>query len=125
MKVFSDQVSKFLIVGIALNLLAFISFTISTESGGDPIVTFSIIYPVLLILNFKLNNDWTFESKRIKATNFGRFLAVHVIGYFCNLAILHVLVDLIGIRPYIAMTLLILGMTGYYYLAMKVFVFKG
>jgi putative flippase GtrA len=87
------QLIKFVIVGVLNTILGYgVIFGCMYLLGMDPVISNVIGYLIGLMLSYTLNRKVTFQSTSKSKTELVRFLAVFLIAYFANLAVLMILI---------------------------------
>ena len=61
-----------------------------------PKMAVSILYPVVLGIDYLSHGKWTFGVLQATFRSLSRFILVHLFGYFTNLLLLFYFVDVIG-----------------------------
>jgi len=61
-----------------------------------PKMAVSILYPVVLGIDYLSHGKWTFGVFQATFRSLSRFILVHLFGYFTNLLLLFYFVDVIG-----------------------------
>jgi putative flippase GtrA len=84
---------RYLLVGASVNGVGYLAYLLLTAVGLTPRLTVTVLLPVSLWAAFRLHGRVTFSASERQSTAGIRFLAVSLVGYALNLAILTALVD--------------------------------
>jgi putative flippase GtrA len=90
------QFARYVVVGISSNLVGYLLYLTLTGFGVVPKLAMSLLYGFGATLSFLGNRRWTFHNDGSITIGALRFALVYVIGYFLNLALLVIFVDLLG-----------------------------
>ena len=122
---FVTQIFKYGFVGILLNTLGFILFLILTSLGLEPKFVVAFMYPLIVLLGFKGHKHFTFSSSEETQGSLSRFFMAHLVGYFLNLAILFIFVDILSYRHQLVQLMAILFVSAYLFIIFKFLVFRN
>ena len=122
---FVTQIFKYGFVGILLNTLGFILFLILTSLGLEPKFVVAFMYPLIVLLGFKGHKRFTFSSSEETQGSLSRFFMAHLFGYFLNLAILFIFVDILSYRHQLVQLMAIFFVSAYLFIIFKFFVFRN
>ncbi len=89
------ELLRFGIVGVAHNLLGYLAYLLITWLGTDPKIAVAILYPIGTAVSFFANRQWTFADKGHVGQSMSQYVGMHAFGYFLNIFILYVGVDLL------------------------------
>ena len=112
------------IVGIAVNLAAYLSYFFVTYLGGTPKLTMSVLYVVTAFVSFLGNRKLTFDYKGGLLGSGLRFSIAHFFGYLINLGLLFVLVDKLAYPHQAVQVFAIIIVAIFLFLTFKLFVFR-
>jgi len=118
------QIFRYGVVGFAANLIGYMLYLLITYFGGTPKLTMSVLYGVSLTFSFWLNKKSTFFYRGCTLVAVGRYIFVHIIGYFINLSVLIVMVDSMGFAHQGAQAIAIIIVAFFLFFALKFFVFR-
>jgi putative flippase GtrA len=119
------QLIRYIVVGLASNLLCYLVYLGLTRLGMNPKLAMTVLYGVGVLQTFFFNKRWTFEHGGAQRDVFYRYCAAYSFGYLLNLAVLYVLVDLQGYPHQIIQGLMILVLAMMLFLAQKFWVFRA
>lgn len=118
------QLFRYGLLGIAINLTGYLVYLLITHLGGTPKSTMSILYGIGIVLSYIGNRKLTFSHQgNVLASGF-RFLLTHIFGYFINLALLIVMVDILGYDHRVIQAGAILIVALFLFFASKYYVFR-
>lgn len=120
----SVQMFRYLTLGVLMNSVGYLLYILMTSFGIDPKVAMSIGYVIGLVVSFSGNREWTFSHEGSFSWAASRFFLMHLSGYLFNLACLYVFVDMYGYPHYIVQLCAMAVLAGYFFLVLKLFVFK-
>jgi putative flippase GtrA len=93
---------RYLLVGASVNGAGYLAYLLLTAVGLTPRLAVTVLLPVSLWAAFRLHGRVTFNASERQSTAGIRFLAVSLVGYALNLAILTTLVDGAGVPHQVA-----------------------
>jgi len=93
---------RYVMVGASVNGAGYLAYLLLTAVGLTPRLTVTVLLPVSLWAAFRLHGRVTFAASERQSTAGIRFLAVSMVGYALNLAILTALVDGAGVPHQVA-----------------------
>lgn len=118
------QLFRYGLLGVAINLTGYLVYLLITHLGGTPKSTMSILYGIGIVLSYIGNRKLTFSHQgNVLASGF-RFLLTHIFGYFINLALLIVMVDILGYDHRVIQAGAILIVALFIFFASKYYVFR-
>lgn len=118
------QLFRYGLVGVVINMAGYMMYLLVTYLGGEPKITMSALYGVVLVLGFLLNREFTFAHKGSKSRAFFRYIIVYGIGYIINLSFLIVLADSMGFAHQFVQLGAMAFLVFYFFIALKYFTFK-
>jgi putative flippase GtrA len=118
------QLFRFGLIGITSNLIGYIIYLSITYVGVTPKIAVSLLYGVCASIGFWGNRKLTFAHKGSLISAGVRYIIVHVFGYFINLSILIMMVDILGYDHQIVQAFAIFVVSIFLFLAFKFFVFE-
>ena len=89
----------------------------------DPKVVVAVFYPVGALISFFANKEWSFSYSGPLGSSMLRFVIAHFFGYFMNLGILYVCVDLLSYPHELVQIAAIFLVALFLFLAFRYFVF--
>lgn len=119
-----SQLFSYGVVGIAVNLAAYLTYLFITYLGGTPKLTMSVLYVVTAAVSFFGNKTLTFAYKGGWLGSGLRFSIVHFFGYLINLGFLFVLVDQFGYPHQGVQVVAIFFVAIFLFFTFKLFVFR-
>lgn len=97
-----NQVSRFLLVGVAATALQYLVYGVLLHLVPWPAVVASAIgYGAGSVLSYLLNYHVTFGSSRSHASAVPRFYTMVAVAFFLNAAIVGLLVDWMGLNAWL------------------------
>ena len=119
-----SQLSRYSIIGIAVNLAAYLTYLLVTYLGGTPKLTMSVLYVLTAFVSFLGNRSLTFAHKGGLLGSGLRFSIAHLFGYLINLGLLFVLVDKFAYPHQAVQVCAIIIVAIFLFLTFKFFVFR-
>lgn len=119
------QIARYGVVGLLSNGLGYVLYLLLTFWGLGPKLTMSLLYVVGVLQTFFFNKKWTFQHDGGLSIAFVRYLLVYAVGYFVNLAVLLVFVDLYGWSHQYVQGAMILILALGLFVAQKLWVFRS
>jgi putative flippase GtrA len=121
-----NQLSRFLIVGIANTVLGYaVIFSCMYLVGLSPELSNAAGYLVGLLVSYFLNRNFTFRSSGRHSTEFLRFTIVFLTAYTGNLVVLIFLVRILGAHAGLSQVIAGVIYIGTAYLLNKHYVFRS
>ena len=118
-----SKVARFLAVGLG-NTLAGVAIIFAGKAIGLGDVSANAIgYAGGLALSFALNRQWTFRHRGPLFGALGRFVAVLLVAYAANLAVVLSAIGWLGINSYVGQVLGVPVYTGLSYVGLRWYVF--
>ncbi len=117
------QLSRYGMVGIAVNLAGYLVYLLVTFLGFTPKITMSLLYITGAVAGYWGNRKLTFAHRGSVFGSGTRYLLAHGVGYFINLAILMVFVDRLGYAHQWVQAVAIFIVAGYLFVSFKFYVF--
>ena len=111
-------------VGLSTNLIGYLGYLLLTHLGLGHTTAMSSLYLLALTLSFVFNRKWTFGFKGDMTHSIFRYLVAHLIGYFFNLGILFVMVDIFGYPHQVIQAIAIFVVAGLLFILFRYFVFN-
>lgn len=122
--VLQGQFARYVVVGLASNLLCYLIYLTLNELGMDPKLAMTILYAVGVVQTFFFNKRWTFRQDGAVPAAFYRYCTVYGLGYLLNLGVLYVSVDLYGYPHEIVQAVMIVVIAILLFLSQKYWVFR-
>lgn len=119
------QSLRFVIVGLASNLVLYLLYLTLTAFGIGHKTAMSLLYVVGTLQTFLFNKCWTFSHYGGVRQSLLRYLAVYGACYVLNLALLYLFVDRLGGSHTLVQGLAIVIVAALLFLAQKYWVFRG
>jgi putative flippase GtrA len=110
------QFAKFALVGTTGTVVDFGLFTLLWRGAGlNPILASAISFCAAVVNNFVLNRLWTFADVRGRdpVVQLGQFTVIATVGLGLNLGLMAVLIELVGPRLSLMVSLGALGAAGW------------
>jgi len=120
-----QQLIRYGLVGISINLLGYLLYLLLTFTGVTPKLAMSMLYFVGAVAGFWGNRRLTFMHQGSLIASGTRYLLAHGLGYLINLTILVTFVDWLGYTHQWVQAIAIFVVAGYLFVAFKVFVFAN
>jgi putative flippase GtrA len=125
MGVASNELARFVIVGIANNGLLFITYIALTKLLFlDPKLSMTITYSLGILIGYFMHGNVTFIDSEFDNSSFLRFILSHGLAYVLNLLILLLFVDYFGFSHVMVQGVAVLTIAILLFLLMKYFVFR-
>jgi len=119
-----SQLCRYGVIGVSVNLAAYLAYLLFTYLGGTPKLTMSVIYVVTAFVSFLGNRKLTFVYQGGLLGSGLRFSIAHFFGYLINLGLLSVFVDKYG-YPHQAIQVCAIAIVAIFlFITFKLFVFK-
>lgn len=90
------QAIRFVIVGVASNLVLYALYLMLTASGVGSKTAMSGLYVLGVLQTFVFNKRWTFSHDGAERGLFVRYMLSYAFGYLLNFALLYLFVDQAG-----------------------------
>lgn len=119
-----SQLFSYGVVGVTVNLAAYLSYLLITYLGGTPKLTMSVLYVLTAFVSFLGNRKLTFAYKGGFLGSGLKFSIAHFFGYLINLALLFVFVDKLGYPHQVVQVCAIVIVAMFLFLTFKFFVFR-
>ena len=94
-EVINLQFFRFVLVGLASNLILYLIYLLVTYYGVRPTYALSVIYLIGIIQTYLFNKNWTFSHQGRVYRTFFRYSIIYGVSYLINLAVLILFVDLL------------------------------
>ena len=75
------QLSRYAVVGLALNSLGYLLYLLLTFVGMEPKIAMSLLYAVGVALSFYFNRNWSFGHQGLVSVAFLRYMIAYLFGY--------------------------------------------
>ncbi|MFZ1538487.1 MAG: GtrA family protein [Chromatiaceae bacterium] len=115
---------RFLLVGLASNLVLYLLYLLLTRVGLGPKTAMTWLFALGTLQTFLLNQRWTFHHRGLVPTTFIKYLVSYGCGYLMNLLALLLFVDVMGLPHQLVQGALIFGVAVLLFLAQKLWVFR-
>lgn len=119
------QFVRYVIVGLASNLVCYLVYLGLCRLGMDPKLAMSLLYAVGVLQTFVLNKRWTFRQGGATQAAFYRYCTAYALGYLFNLFVLYLLVDLQGYPHQLVQAVMIVLLAILLFLSQKYWVFRS
>ena len=119
------QFYRYAIVGLASNGILYVGYLLLTSAGAGPKFSMSLMYGMGVLQTFIFNRSWTFAADGCVGGHFARYVAVYISGYFLNLSLLALFVDVIGFPHYYVQATLIFVVAVYIFTLQRYWVFRS
>jgi len=115
---------RYVVVGLGTNLVLFVLYLGFTAQGMGHLQAMTLVYALGVAIGFVLNRSWTFSHKGHWTPAFLRYVLAYVFGYFFNLCMLYLFVDVMGYPHQPVQGILILATATFLFLLQKFWVFR-
>ena len=122
--VIQKQLFRFAIVGLASNLLLYLTYLLITALGMGHKTAMTILYATGVCLTFLFNRNWTFAHSGHVPTAFVGYIVLYAFGYLVNFFALLFFVDTLGYDHRWVQGVMILALAVFFFLAQKLLVFR-
>lgn len=119
----SDKV-RFVVIGLATNVVAFCLFLILVLIGVSPKRTLTLLYWTFVVLVFFINRAYVFGHKGNIFHAFKKHICVYIFGYGLSISMLAFWLDYLGLNYVVAMIMTSIVMPVYFYTMQKHLVFR-
>ncbi len=119
------QSLRFIIVGLASNLILYLLYLALTAAGLGYKTAMTILYLTGTLQTFIFNKRWTFSHQGNTQKSLLRYLAAYGICYILNFVLLYTLVDRLGWSHALVQGLAIVIVASLLFLIQKYWVFSG
>jgi len=119
-----SQLFRYGVIGVSVNLAAYLAYLLFTYLGGTPKLTMSVVYIITAFVSFLGNRKLTFAYQGGFLGSGLRFSIAHFLGYLINLGLLFVLVDKFGYPHQAVQVCAIIIVAIFLFITFKLFVFK-
>jgi putative flippase GtrA len=116
------QGTRFVIVGLASNLVLYLLYLLMTALGLRYKIAMTLVYATSALQTFVLNSYWTFERSGTR-TSMVKYALAYGVCYLINMSALIVLVDRVGLPHQIVQGVMILIIAACMFLLQKFWVF--
>lgn len=116
---------RFMMVGLASNLVLFVLYLLLTSLGMSPKLAMTVLFAMGTMQTFIFNKRWTFAHRGFLQASFFKYVAVYSVAYLLNLTALLVLVDNLGYPHQIVQGVMILSLALMLFLLEKFWVFSS
>lgn len=118
------QFSRYAIVGLVSNGLLYVGYLLLTAAGVGPKFSMSLMYGMGVLQTFIFNRSWTFGADGDVGGHFAKYVTVYISGYFINLSLLALFIDIFGFQHYYVQAALIFLVAVYIFLMQRYWVFR-
>lgn len=118
------QFARYSTVGLASNLLLYLTYLVITYIGLGHKTAMSILYLCGVAMTFLFNRNWTFRHEGTVSLAFWKYILVYFCGYIFNWVVLYSLVDIAGWPHQLVQGVMILALATAIFMAQKFWVFK-
>lgn len=125
MRATGRQLLRYVVVGVATNLLLYGCFLVLLHAGWAYLAAMSVSYAVGIALAFVAQRSWTFAHQGARGMAAARFVACYGLGYLLNLAGLRLLVGGGLLGPAAAQAVMIVIVALVLFVLQKVWVFRA
>jgi putative flippase GtrA len=118
------QFVRYVIVGVASNVVLYLLYLLVTGLGMNYKLAMSLLYALGVVQTFIFNKRWSFAHGGAGETAFRRYVMTYASGYVLNLVTLTALVELGGVPHQIAQGCIFVALALLLFLAQKYWVFE-
>lgn len=119
------QSIRFILVGLALNLVLFMLYLLLTSQGISPKLAMTGLFALGTMQSFIFNKRWTFTHQGFLGASFLKYVAIYSAAYLLNLIALIVLVDNLGFTHQVVQGVTIISLALVLFLLQKFWVFRS
>lgn len=119
------QSLRFIIVGLASNLILYLTYLVLTYVGIGHKTAMTLLYLIGMLQTFLFNKRWTFSHHGNTARSLWRYFAAYGACYLLNLALLYGFVDGLGWSHALVQGLAVVSIAGLLFVVQKCWVFRG
>lgn len=120
-RIFSFEISRFVLIGILNSLIGFLSFSIIYYLTDEEKLSLFMAYVFGILFNYKTYSKYVFTNKNKQI--FGNFVIIYISIFLFNNYILYFSTINLGINTYISQLFAICIVTPILYIANKKYVF--
>jgi putative flippase GtrA len=117
------QGTRFVIVGLASNILLYLVYLLITAFGVRYKVAMTMLYVIGTLQTFALNARWTFKHTGHSKASLVKYVLAYGACYLINISALIIFVDRIGLPHQVVQGVMILTITVVMFLLQKFWVF--
>ncbi len=115
---------RFIIVGVASNLVLYLFYLTLTTLGLGYKTAMTLLYAVGVLQTFFFNKRWTFEHDGATHAALLRYIVAYAFGYLLNLLVLLVLVDRLGLPHQWVQGVMIITLAAMLFLLQRYWIFR-
>ncbi len=119
------QLFRYALVGTTINIAGYLVYLMITFLGVTPKITETFLYIFGASAGFWGNRKLAFMHQGSLLGSGVRYIIAHSLGYFMNLVILILFVDILGYAHQWVQAFAVFIVAGYLFLAFKYFVFSN
>lgn len=119
------QLLRFVLVGLALNVLLYLSYLGLVDRGMKPMLAMTAVYMAGIALGFLLHRHWSFSIRRVVHREWGAYVAICFAGYVVNLVVLASCVGLLGWPHAWVQGVMVFVVAGLTFALNKIWVFRA
>lgn len=125
MNQWSMQSVRFVLVGLASNLVLFVLYLLLTALGISPKLAMTGLFALGTMQTFIINKRWTFRHQGLLQASFLKYTAIYSVAYLLNLTTLVLLVDNLGYPHHVVQGVMIFSISIMLFLLQKLWVFRS
>ena len=119
------QGTRFVIVGLASNLVLYLIYLLITAFGLGYKIAMTLLYVIGTMQTFALNAHWTFKHRGNNRSSLEKYFLAYGACYLINISALIVFVDRIGLPHRVVQGVMILIITVVMFLLQKFWIFTS
>lgn len=123
-KILNLSIVRFVIVGVASNLILYALFLCLIFLGVSNISGMTICYILGVCQTFYFNKNWSFKNSGSILSGFVKYVGLYLVGYFLNVCSLYILVHIFGYNVAYIQAFNIVVLALFFFVMQKYFVFK-
>lgn len=121
----TEQLVRFLIVGIASNAVLYLLYLTATSIGIEHKDAMTGLFALGILQTFFFNKNWSFRNRSANTSTFVRYMTAYSVAYGINLAAMLVLVDHYHLSDRLIQAVMIVVVATFMFVAQRYWVFRA